>query len=379
MNIERLRAMGLIALTTFLSTSVSMAASLIAAQDFNSLSDSGTFTTDSLPSGVQLTNSGSRNIGGAGLDFATTWFDTRGESFGPVVSGETGDFIGVNSFSLSNAPDVGPGGAAVASTLEHNFEFNDGDGALVLNFEAVDLSGFTDRVLSLKYWINSTGYESNDAFTISISNGGLGIVLLGYGETELEANASADDGTNNWRTLVVDLDAVLSSSGLSDTNVILSVAVDTNSAQENVFLDEIRFEADAVIPINVDVRPMSCPNPVNTKSKGIISVAVLGTSEFDVTKIDPASLQLSGVAPLRWSYEDVATPYTGEIADAYNCHALGPDGYDDLVLKFKTQEFVAALGAVSDRDVLVVDVEGNLKAEFGSTPIEGSDVIIVID
>lgn len=51
---------------------------IIAEQDFNSLSSAFTSTTDSLPSGVQLTNAGSKNIGGPGLDFSTTWFDTRG-------------------------------------------------------------------------------------------------------------------------------------------------------------------------------------------------------------------------------------------------------------------------------------------------------------
>jgi hypothetical protein len=217
----------------------------IATQDFNALSDAGTFTTDSLPSGVQLTNAGSRNIGGPGLDFSATRYDTRGVVAGPVttaVDGDSGDFVGVNSFTGTNAPNVAPGGAPVAGGVEHNFEFNHTDGALVLNFESVDVSGFANRFLSLNYWINTTGYEADDALTISISNGGLGIVLLGYGETELEADASADDGTDNWRSLEVDLDAVLASSGLDPTTLILSIAVDTSAGDENIFVDNVSFE-----------------------------------------------------------------------------------------------------------------------------------------
>jgi hypothetical protein len=215
----------------------------VATQDFDALSDAGTLTTDSLPSGVQLTNAGSRNIGGPGLDFSTTWFDTRGEGTGPVTTvGDSSDFIGVNSFTGSNAPDVAPGGAPVASGVEHNFEFNDGDGALVLRFESVDVSGLSNRYLSLNYWIAPTGYEADDALTISVSNGGLGIVLLGYGETELEANVSADDGTDNWKTLEVDLDALLASSGLDPSNLILSIAADTNASVENIFVDNVSFE-----------------------------------------------------------------------------------------------------------------------------------------
>ena len=56
-------------------------------------------------------------------------------------------------------------------------------------------------------------------------------------------------------------------------------------------------------------------------------VAVMGTDEFDVTQIDPATIVLGregievGVQLLRWAYEDMATPFEGELCD---CHTLGP-------------------------------------------------------
>ncbi|MCB9302781.1 MAG: lamin tail domain-containing protein [Lewinellaceae bacterium] len=237
-------------LTTILITMVlsvwagGLSAQIIAQQDFNSLS-AGAFTTDQLPSGVQLTNTGSRNIGGPGLDFASTWYDTRGVSLGPVTStGDASDFIGVNSFSGASSPDVSASGVLVTAGIEQNFEFNDTDGAVVLNFEAVDVTGFTNRQLRLNYWINDTGYESDDAFTISLSNGGLGIVVLGYGATELEANAEVGEANPaSWKSLTVDLDAVLASSGLNPANLILSIAVDVNSSDENIFVDDVVFEA----------------------------------------------------------------------------------------------------------------------------------------
>ncbi len=39
-------------------------------------------------------------------------------------------------------------------------------------------------------------------------------------------------------------------------------------------------------------------------------------------------------------FEDVATPFNGELCD---CHELTGDGIDDLSMKFKSQEVVAAL------------------------------------
>ncbi len=134
------------------------------------------------------------------------------------------------------------------------------------------------------------------------------------------------------------------------------------------------------IIVALDIKPGSCPNPLNPKSKGVLPVAILGTEDFDVTMLDPASVRLEEVvAPLRWSLEDVATPFEPFIGkeDADDCTTGGPDGFMDLTLKFDTQEVVSALGDVEDGDVLVLAVTGNLKEEFGGTPIQGEDVVII--
>lgn len=110
-------------------------------------------------------------------------------------------------------------------------------------------------------------------------------------------------------------------------------------------------------------------------------MAVLGTADFDVTTIDPASIRLTlegvpgGVAPLRWSYEDVGTPFAGELC---GCHDLNGDGHLDLTLKFEGQAVVTTLGLAAVVDTaLPLLVTGNLKAEAGGTPIKGADCIRV--
>jgi hypothetical protein len=130
--------------------------------------------------------------------------------------------------------------------------------------------------------------------------------------------------------------------------------------------------------VPVDIKPTSCPNPLNVKDKGVLPVAILGTEGFDVGQIDPATVELEGVAPLRWEWEDVATPFEPFVGkeDCFaDCNEEGPDGHMDLTLKFKAQEVVAALGEVEDGDCLVLHLTGNLTEEHGGGAFVGEDVV----
>jgi hypothetical protein len=161
----------------------------------------------------------------------------------------------------------------------------------------------------------------------------------------------------------------------------------------------IRF-AHLARRVPVDVRPMACPNPLNVGSQGVLPVAILGTSDLDVKAIDPSSLTLAGgvilsnqedplkikkkikvlvskLSPLRWSFEDVGTPYgafAGKIG-SNQCNNLGPDGHLDLLLKFDTQAIVASLGDVKDKEPVTLQLRGRLQ---DGTEISGEDVVIII-
>jgi hypothetical protein len=142
------------------------------------------------------------------------------------------------------------------------------------------------------------------------------------------------------------------------------------------------IQRPCIIPVYVDIKPGSCPNPLNVKSKGVLPVAVLGTEDFDVTTIDPATIELTledveeGVSPLRWNYEDVATPFEGELCD---CHELEGDGYMDLTLKFDTQELVEELELCDDFDdgeEVHLIITGKL---YDGKEIKGEDCIRVLE
>ena len=132
------------------------------------------------------------------------------------------------------------------------------------------------------------------------------------------------------------------------------------------FVAAIEGEASAV-QAAFDLRPGSCENPLNTKSQGVLPAAILGTPALNVSMIDPASIRVAGVAPIRWSLADVGRPGS--------C-AAGPDGIPDLVLKLDTQAVVralrASLGTLRDGQRIVVPLEGRLR---NGTLFVGEDAV----
>ena len=128
--------------------------------------------------------------------------------------------------------------------------------------------------------------------------------------------------------------------------------------------------------MEVDIKPQSCPNPLNVKKHGVIPVAILGTADFDVTMIDPATVTLEGVPLKEWLLMDVGTPYAlPEEPDAYSCTEAGADGYMDLTLKFDAQAVIDTLVSKTDGDVLTLSVNG---VTFGGVHYQGQDVVLII-
>lgn len=233
------KALSVVAFATLIPSV--QATEIIAEQNFNALSSSGTYTTDDVTSGSPLTNSGSFNNGGEGLDFQTYWFDTRGIVDGPVDSDEGNDFIGVNSFTGSNSPDVSAAGVPIGADVEHNFEFNDADGRLDLVFEAVDVSSFEERQLTLNFWVADTSFEEDDSFVISLSDGSTSVDVYSVSGSALQDLTNGDAASaSEWQALSVDLEDVMSSNALGET-LTLTVSVDNNSGSENIFIDDVVF------------------------------------------------------------------------------------------------------------------------------------------
>ncbi len=174
-------------------------------------------------------------------------------------------------------------------------------------------------------------------------------------------------------------------SRVGDINDIAGVSVH-NDDPAGIGVDDICHDVPGVVgdPFFLDIKPGSCPNALNPwfggrgndkpyKGKAVLPVAILGTESFDVTDIDVSTIMLEGLQPIRYSYDDVATP----LVDAENCDCIsaGGDGYADLTLKFSRKEIVDGLGAVSPGDEIVLTITGML---LDGRPFEASDCVRIV-
>jgi hypothetical protein len=128
---------------------------------------------------------------------------------------------------------------------------------------------------------------------------------------------------------------------------------------------------------NIDIKPTSCPNPINVKSRGVVSVGILGTVDFDPIFVDASTVRLADAPTVGHNFEDVATPF-GELPVALDdCTEESKDGFTDLVLRFHIQDLVSneLISSSGDGDVIFLELTGNL---LDGTPFSSGDIIVLI-
>ena len=158
--------------------------------------------------------------------------------------------------------------------------------------------------------------------------------------------------------------------------------------------------APIMLVLSLDIKPGACPNPLNIRPgpkdmwipgdetptvakvgpdgpqrpRARLTAAILGTAEFDVADINPASITLEGVAVLHWNIEDVSTP-VGEGAEECECTDEGADSYQDMTLKFDKSLIIEALGEIYVGDTISLTINGELT---DGTPFEGTDCVVIV-
>jgi len=115
-----------------------------------------------------------------------------------------------------------------------------------------------------------------------------------------------------------------------------------------------------IVFVEIDIKPGSDPNSINTRSMGLVPVAILGSATFDVTTVDVTTLAFGpdGASPAH----DLTDP------DTYDEHLqdVNDDGFLDLVSHYKQKETGIACG---DTDATLTG------ALLDGTLIEGTDSV----
>lgn len=244
---------------------------LIAAQDFNDLV-ADPITTDSFTSAANLTNGGSFNTGGPGIDFFTRWTPADG-SVGPTGPGDGEDAIGVNWFGEDNAPDVSPDGTVTDVETEKNFVINDPDGFLDLRLEPLNLGGFADRTLTFSYWVAPGAvYDGTDKFEVFLGTvtAPLGATVIDLRADDLNAARAADDGTANWTTVTIDLEDFIGQAGVPADSLQIMFSPRLDGEQESIFIDDIEVRGTAI-----NRPPVAANDEATTSDVGDVSVDLL--------------------------------------------------------------------------------------------------------
>ncbi|TFG29430.1 hypothetical protein EU528_09765 [Candidatus Thorarchaeota archaeon] len=202
----------------------------------------------------------------------------------------------IKSFTLRTFPLVLADGNTVI------YDWNDG------NIHAIDMDGTNDRmVLDDEYFNRWENYNPIDGQSLLMrsdrSDGNVHIFKMNVDGTEI---IQLTEGP------FVDGSASYSPSA----HELLYKRTPLESGPSQLVIKRL------VQIIEIDIKPWSCRNNINLKSRGIVVVAILTTDEFDASRVDPTTVEFAGANPLRWCFRcDV------------DC-----DGDIDLILLFKTQE-----------------------------------------
>lgn len=262
--------------------------------------------------------------------------------------------------ALEGMLDLGDFGALPAGQLQMLGKAISADGATIAG-SASGFPGFGFR------WNLENGYETFDV----LGGGGLGslgvhgtsgdgTVIVGASSTAVGNEALVWDpirGASSIRDILesdYDVDLAgwtlyLAADVSDDGRVIVGAGVNPDGLREGWV---VTFPIDA----EIDIKPHSPINRINPASHGLVPVAILGSSTFNVSQVDASTLEFGAeaAAPLH----DVAY-----LKDVNN------DGFTDLVARYRIDETGIASG----------DTESCLVGEtFDARPFRGCDSLVTV-
>lgn len=281
-------------------------------------------------------------------------FDT-GSATLVAVDEAMGSIVWTYDYHLYHAGVVGMVNSNGAAVVDAN-----GDGSLEVYFGVYNWSGSGDQAVCLD---ESTGAElwtrdigGNTTSTPAVKNG---TVFIGSDDNNLYALNAADGsirwtfptGDDVWSAPAVSGDGKVCFGSLDHTVYCVDEA--SGALVWSYFTGASRLKSSPAITdcmliignengnvyafgssqpqfVGIDIKPGSSPNSINTKSNGVIAVAVLTTPAFDATTIDPSTACFGDA-------EDPSRRTCGEVHGTGHVEDVDGDWDMDQVLHFRTE------------------------------------------
>ena len=150
--------------------------------------------------------------------------------------------------------------------------------------------------------------------------------------------------------------------------LLIATAASPAASSESYFSDQGGDKQTAVLDVEIRVNPDRNVNCVKTMELGSIKIAVLGSAELDVEKIQKNSVTVSSVKST-----GEMEPYAMEYRD------INSDGHKDLVMSLDCHELMTQLDLRKCfcREV-PLKVRAELEEKEGAKIIEGSDTTLIL-
>ena len=298
---------------------------------------------------------------GLALSFAS-FASAMADDLGPLVNGdfETGDLSGWTTFTTDNGtlgnPSVIPFDTDNDGIATFSAQFNVGQ----VTFEGFDMQRggglFQEVNLTAGNLTISADIASDHPFAFCNSDGGTFQLLVDDAVVDSHDFGEMCGPVTKYSTLVASLP--INTAGIHEIRFLITRG-GLRSGVTN-YLDDVLLSGSATkIVIEIDIKPDSQSNPINSKGVGSIPVAILSTPDFD--------------APSMVAKSTLTFGRMGDEHSLVSCNKSGEDvngdGLLDLVCHFKTRLANFRVG----------DTVGILKGKTtGGISIEGRDVVRIL-
>jgi hypothetical protein len=124
------------------------------------------------------------------------------------------------------------------------------------------------------------------------------------------------------------------------------------------YIDNVELTMTSITTL-VDIKPGDSLNRVNIRSNGVVTVAILGSTTFDASTVDPSTVKLGGAQ---------ARP-KGKSGNYGSLEDVNSDGYPDMVAQVSTRD----LGLTEGMTTLALTA-----STFYGIPVCGSDIVNIV-